>query len=84
MRYGARVEKHGADISEAKTYAMELAKKENLLYVNGYVTAHADDNIMLNPPPSTDMTTRPFSQDRAQLLWRWWNRWTERVWHWMQ
>ncbi len=37
MSYGARVEKHGSDISEAKTYALELARKEGLLYVNGYV-----------------------------------------------
>lgn len=35
MRYGARVEQHGTDISEAKTYAMDLAKKEKLRYVNG-------------------------------------------------
>ncbi len=35
MRYGARVEKHGSNILEAKTYAMQLAKKEKLRYVNG-------------------------------------------------
>jgi threonine dehydratase len=35
MRYGARVEKHGSNISEAKSYAMKLARKEELLYVNG-------------------------------------------------
>lgn len=35
MRYGARVEKHGTNILEAKSYAMQLAKKEGLLYVNG-------------------------------------------------
>ena len=35
MRYGARVEKFGTDISEAKTHAMKMAKKDKLLYVNG-------------------------------------------------
>ena len=35
LKYGARVELHGNDISEAKQYATELAQKEHLQYING-------------------------------------------------
>ena len=33
----ARVFKHGSDIIKAKEYAVEIAKKEGLAYINGYV-----------------------------------------------
>lgn len=32
----ARVFKHGADIIQAKEYAVEISKKEGLAYINGY------------------------------------------------
>ena len=33
----ARIFKHGSDIIKAKEYAVEIAKKEGLAYINGYV-----------------------------------------------
>lgn len=36
QRYGAKVTMHGRDIEEARLFATEIAKKEQLQYVNGY------------------------------------------------
>ena len=36
LRYGAKVEQHGENISESKQYAMKLAEANKLKYINGY------------------------------------------------
>jgi threonine dehydratase len=36
-KYGAKVIIHGQNIAECRDYAMKIAKKEGLLYVNGLV-----------------------------------------------
>lgn len=40
QRYGAQVELYGNDILEAKKHAMELAREQNLQYINGYDDPH--------------------------------------------
>ena len=39
-QFGANIIIHGKDILESREYAMRLAKKENLTYINGYDHPH--------------------------------------------
>lgn len=75
MRYGARVEQYGNDIGESKTYAMEIAKKEGLQYINGYVRIMT--GFLIIRTNCEGMMILPLLLDRGQLLWSLLTRWTD-------